>query len=115
MTGRERLYSDDLIELTEEAILFRHYYFPVGGSRSIPLDEIRRIEQGAPTLQNGQWRLWGTSDFRRWFPLDWRRPKRDAIFFLIRPAGKKDIGFTVEDSGQFVEAVKKSGLALVKV
>ena len=113
MNNKKQLYSDGLVKLTEEAICFRHYYFPVGGSKSIPLVDVIRIEQRSPTLLNGKWRLWGTSDFRRWFPVDWSRPKRDAIFFLVRSGGKKSIGFTVKDTREFIEALKKSGVNLV--
>ena len=114
MNNSKPLYSDGLVELTDEAILFRHYYFPIGGSRSIPIVDIKQIEQRPPTLSNGKWRLWGTSNFRQWFPVDWRRPKRDAIFFLIRSGRKKKIGFTVEDNEEFVEAVKNSGIDFMK-
>lgn len=91
------LYSDRLVEITDDSILFRVYYFPFGSKR-VQCSRITRLRVMKPTLLNGKWRFWGTGDFFTWFPLDNRRSKRDRIFLAYLVGGWIRIGFTVEDS-----------------
>ena len=95
-------YADRLIRITDDAILFRCYYFP-WGSKRVELSAIDHVEVLQPTLLNGKWRIHGTGDFRTWFPRDVKRPRRDLIFILNLHRKRRRIGFTVEDSN----AVKK--------
>ncbi len=109
------IYSDSLVELTAETLVFRRYYFLFGfGSKTVPLSLVERIEKRPPTLLNGKWRLWGSSYLRRWFPADWGRPKRDAILFLVMRGKTFQIGFTVKNTGDFLKAAKASGIAVVE-
>ena len=103
------LYSDNLISITEESILFRQYYFPYG-SKTIELSSIDYIEVLTPTLFSGKWRIHGTGDFRTWFPRDTKRPCRDRIFILHRDRKWFDIGFTAENSDAVQEAFKSVNL-----
>jgi len=92
------LYSDKLIEITEDTILFHGYYFPFGSKR-ISFGDVEKVEAMKPTLFNGKWRLSGTGDFVTWFPADYGRFKRDTIFHIQLKNGRR-IGFTAIDSSQ---------------
>lgn len=96
----DSLYADNLVRLTERELIFRRYYFPFGAKR-LPLASIADIQSLKGTLRNGSWRIWGTGDFRTWFPLDLKRPSRDTIFLIRLRHQQQQIGFTVEDSIRF--------------
>ena len=102
-------YQDKLVELTAEKITFHHYYFPFC-DRSVPFKQIEDIQVTPASILTGRWRLWGTGDFRTWFPLDMKRPKRDRIFIVSLRGSKLRIGFTVEDSAKVEAILKASGL-----
>lgn len=104
------LYSDGLIDITDDAVVLKRYYFPFG-SRRVPFSDIQRIDKEEPTLLNGKWRLWGTGTFTTWFPLDWRRPFRDRMFFITLSNTKLRIGFTVENSERVSEIFRQRGVA----
>jgi hypothetical protein len=97
------LYSDQLVEITDESILLRGYYFPFG-SRRIRFSEILGISVNEPTIWNGKYRIYGSGDLRTWFPPDVKRPVRDKIFVISLKNRWRRIGFTVEDSAA-VEAI----------
>jgi hypothetical protein len=103
------IYKDKLIEVTDEGITFHRYYFPFG-DRSIPFAQIERVEVGSPSVIDGSWRLWGTGDFRTWFPLDGERPKRDRIFVATVRDSSRRIGFTVEDAPQVERVLRERRL-----
>ena len=107
----EALYEDSLIRMTEESILFRHYYFPFGAKR-IELASIASVEVLKPSLLSGRWRIHGTGDFRTWFARDTRRPRRDLLFVLHRRGKWRRIGFTAEDSAAVMKIFKDLGLAV---
>jgi hypothetical protein len=77
--------------------MFHNYYFPFG-KKTVPLNNIARIEEHEPTVMNGKWRLWGTGGAYGWFPLDFQRPSRDRIFYINQKNTAFLIGFTVKDS-----------------
>ncbi len=91
------LYADKLVEITENSILFRHYYFPFGSKR-INLDDVASVKTLEPTLRNGKWRIHGTGDFRTWFPMDAKRRSRDLIFVITLRKRWWRVGFTVENA-----------------
>jgi hypothetical protein len=93
------IYKDKLVEIAEHGLTFRRYYFPFG-DRYVPFDEFDKIEVTDPSLSDGSWRLWGTSDFQTWFPLDTRRPARDRIFVGLLRGKSRRIGFTVEHGAE---------------
>lgn len=103
------LYSDKLVEIDDDSILFRYYYFPFGSKR-ISLDTIKHIEILKPALKNGKYRLHGTGDFRTWYPCDVKRPSRDQIFLITFKKGWWRTGFTVERSGFVQLMFEKNGL-----
>jgi hypothetical protein len=84
------LYRDRWIECTPDALVIHGYYFPFGNKRTIRYDrvqEIREFEMGPLT---GQARIWGSGDFRHYFHLDPRRPRKKRALIVdlgrhIRP------------------------------
>lgn len=104
------IYSDSLVIITSEAIIFKRYYYPTREPRRVMLADIARVVAKKPTLWNGKWRLHGTGTFTTWFPEDQERPKRDKIFFLKRKKGWVKIAFTVEDSARVEEILREKGL-----
>ena len=103
------MYSDKLVEITDDEIMFRAYYFPAGSKR-VKLSAVEHIEQKRPSPWNGKWRLHGTGSFGTWFPADYKRPIRDAIFVMKVHGQGLRIGFTVEDSQTVSEIFRQKGL-----
>jgi hypothetical protein len=90
------LYSDSLVEISAEMILFRRYYFPFGAKR-LKLSEIEGVVVQKPTFSTGRYRLQGSAGLHTWFPMDLQRPRRSKIFFITLRDKRQRIGFTVED------------------
>ncbi len=107
----ETLYEDKLIKITNRSILLKKYYLPIK-SKNIPNIAIDYIKVVKPTLLTGKYRYWGTGDFTRWFPMDFLRSKRDAIFILHRKNKRIQACFTVEDSQKVKEILEKENLLL---
>jgi len=104
------IYRDNFIEVTDEEIVFHRYYFPFGGDRRVPWSQIANIQARPPSFLGGSWRLWGTGDFRTWFPEDLKRPSRDRIFIATLHDSHRRIGFTVEDSQTVTNILRERGL-----
>ena len=90
------LYSDRLVEISAETILFRRYYFPFGAKR-LRLSDIERVVVQKPSFATGKYRLQGSAGLHTWFAMDLYRPRRSKIFLIILRGKKHRIGFTVED------------------
>ena len=103
------VYSDRLVTLTENALILKRYYFPFG-ARQVRLDEIGKVRVMRPTLMNGKWRLWGTGNFKTWFPLDLHRPERERVFIMEFKRQWKQIGFTVEHWEKFRDLLRARAL-----
>jgi hypothetical protein len=104
------LYTDALVELTDEELTLKHYYYPRGGSKKIKLADIEEIVEKIPTVFDGKWRLWGTGSFRVWFARDYQRPKREAIYYVKIKHKFVKAGFTVEDAKVFSTLLERTGL-----
>jgi hypothetical protein len=104
------LYKDGLVEITDQEVVFHRYYFPFGGDKHVPLNQIERVEVRQPSALGGSWRIWGTGNFRTWFPLDGARPSRDAIFIAFLRGCFVRIGFTVERSKEITQVLRERGL-----
>ncbi|MEZ5333858.1 MAG: hypothetical protein R2741_00730 [Methanolobus sp.] len=109
---KDLIYSDKLVEVEENGIFLKKYYFPLGTSKFVKFPDILKMEKRPATFSNGQWRIWGTGDFMTWFPLDWHRPDRELIFLIQLSTQKTRIGFTVEESKAFIEAVESKGIKI---
>jgi len=103
--NNEILYSDRLIEISTETILFRRYYFPVGAKR-LKLADVERVIVQTPGFFTGKYRLQGSAGLHTWFSLDLQRPKRSRIFLLILRNQKRRIGFTVEDEAALEQILR---------
>jgi hypothetical protein len=103
----ETTYSDKLVSISDNEILFEHYYFPTGKKKVVRFNNIERIVVEKPTIWNGKWRLQGTGNFKTWYPMDYSRPKRDRIFLAMLKDQWVNIGFTVED-GERVEKILRA-------
>lgn len=104
------IYQDKLVEITDQEIVFRRYYFPFASPKRVALSQVESVQVRPPSLLNGSWRLWGTGDFGTWFPMDFGRPNRDKIFIAKLRDASLRIGFTVEDSQKVTDILKTQGL-----
>ncbi|MCX8032500.1 MAG: MFS transporter [Thermoleophilia bacterium] len=100
------LYKDRWIECTEERLIIDGYYFPFGNKKTIPYHRIKSVSEVTIGPATGQWRIWGSSDFRHYFHLDPKRPHKTRALVLdvgkfIRPV------ITPEDTDQ-VKAILAS-------
>jgi hypothetical protein len=87
-------YDDGLVQLDREAITLRRYHFPSGTSKVIALDTIRGYQTEGLGLLVQRFRIWGSSDLRRWLPLDLRRPLRSKLITLDVPGAWPSPAFT---------------------
>src|SRR5258707_15729365 len=78
-------YDDGLVQLDRAAITLRRYHFPSGTSKVIALDAIRGYKIEALGLFMQRFRIWGSSDFRRWLPLDPHRPFKPTYITPVVP------------------------------
>jgi hypothetical protein len=104
------LYCDRLVEVTDQEMVFHRYYFPFDGDRRVHLSQIESIQVRPPSIWAGSWRIWGTGDFRTWFPLDGGRPSRDRIFIASLRNNCGFIGFTALDSQKVAGILRERGL-----
>ncbi len=83
MTGPPRQYYDDgQVQLDRFALTLRRYHFPSGTAKVIPLRAIQGYRAEPLGLLTQRFRIWGSSDLRRWLPLDVRRPLRSTLVTL---------------------------------
>jgi hypothetical protein len=75
-------YDDGLIQLDRQAITLRRYHFPSGTSKVIPLRSVRGYQTESLGLVVNRFRIWGSSDLRRWLPLDVWRPIKSTLVTL---------------------------------
>lgn len=100
MSAPHQYYDDGLIQLDKHAITLRRYHFPSGTSKVIPLREVRGY-RSAPLNMLHRWRLWGSSDLRRWLPLDVRRPFKSTLITLDVDDNRWRPAFTPADPQHF--------------
>jgi len=81
-TGAPVLYRDRWIECTTEALIIHGYYFPLGNRKVIPYDQIRSIQEIKMGPATGQWRIWGSGDFKHYMNLDPGRTKKTRALIL---------------------------------
>lgn len=109
MIKTEPHYKDSLIEIRNDGILFKRYSF-FWRSRFVSYDDIEKVFVLKATILTGKWRLHGTGDFQYWFPADFKRYKRDAIFIAYIRGKRMDIGFTAEDSSRVIDILRQKQL-----
>lgn len=95
-------YDDGLVQLDRYALTLRRYHFPSGTAKVIPLESIRgyRAEPLGTVLH--RFRIWGSSDLRRWLPLDVGRPLKSTLVTLDVPGTRPRPAFTPARPDEFV-------------
>ncbi|UUO02282.1 hypothetical protein M4D79_01520 [Mycolicibacterium novocastrense] len=104
MTVPQQLYDDGMIQVDREAVTLRRYHFPSGTSKIIPLGSIRGYTV-SPLNWVHRYRFWGSSDLRRWLPLDMRRPLKDRLVTLDVAGNRWRPAFTPERPDQLIEVL----------
>ena len=94
-------YDDGLVQLDRAAITLRRYHFPSGTSKVIALSAVRGYRAEGLGLVIQRFRIWGSSDLRRWLPLDVRRPLRSTLITLDVPGTRPSPAFTPVDPDEF--------------
>lgn len=107
MSAPPRFYDDGLIQLDQEALTLRRYHFPSGTSKIIRLRDIRGYRVSPLGLLMQRFRIWGSSDLRRWLPLDVRRPLKSTLVTLEVPGTYPAPACTPEHPKQFVELLSE--------
>jgi hypothetical protein len=103
MTRPPRQYYDDgMVQLDRHALTLRRYHFPSGTSKVIPLQSIQDYHVESLGMWTQRFRLWGTSDLRRWLPLDARRPTRSVLITLDVPGVWPSPAFTPAEPQDFL-------------
>ncbi|MFM8599353.1 MAG: hypothetical protein ACKOB8_10170 [Mycobacterium sp.] len=103
MTKPPRQYYDDgLVQLDQRALTLRRYHFPSGTSKVIPLQLIRGYRTEPLGLVSQRFQIWGSSDLRRWLPLDVRRPLKSTLVTLDIPGTWPSPAFTPADPAVFL-------------
>jgi hypothetical protein len=77
-------YDDGRIACTDSELVIRMYY-PWGAKR-ITYERIRSATRRQMGALTGKARIWGSGDFKHWFNLDAKRPRKD--FALVIDLGK---------------------------
>ncbi|MCL2583233.1 MAG: PH domain-containing protein [Streptosporangiales bacterium] len=80
-------YDDGRIACTDDALVIRNYYFPVGDKR-VPYQAIERVRVLPMSGISGGYRLWGSGDFVHWFNLDPGRPRK-TVKLIIDIQGRR--------------------------
>ena len=95
-------YDDGLVQLDRAAITLRRYHFPSGTSKVIALDSVRGYKTERLGLFAQRFRIWGSSDLRRWLPLDIRRPFKSLLVTLDVPGTWPSPACTPERPAEFL-------------
>ncbi|MDV3123830.1 hypothetical protein M1247_02770 [Mycobacterium sp. 21AC1] len=101
MSAPHQHYDDGLIQLDQHAITLRRYHFPSGTSKVIPLRDVRGYTATSLNLLH-RFRIWGSSDLRRWLPLDVSRPFRSTLVTLDVAGTRWRPAFTPVRPDEFV-------------
>lgn len=102
MTAPRQYYDDGLVQLDREAITLRRYHFPSGTSKIIPLRSIRGYKAEPLGLITERFRIWGSTDPRRWMPLDVWRPIKSTLVTLDVPGTRPKPAFTPQRPKEFL-------------
>lgn len=100
----DMLYDDGLVRLDDDGITLRRYYFPWATSKHIRYQDVRGVQARPMTWLTGKGRLWGTSSFRYWLPLDTKRPSKDTLVVLDL-GGKVKPAFSPDDPDKVVALI----------
>lgn len=99
----ETLYEDRWIRCEADRLVIGGYYFPTLGKKVVPYRRIRSVDVVPLTMLGGRWRIWGTSNPRYWFHLDWNRPQKQTA--LVLDLGARVTPVITPDDPQTVAAI----------
>lgn len=105
----ETIYSDSLVTITGEGILFKRYSM-FQRDRFVRFSDMEKIIIKKSSFRTGKFRFHGTGDFHTWFSMDFQRNKRDRIFFAFIRERWWRIGFTVENSTAVIKIFQEKGM-----
>jgi hypothetical protein len=100
--GEPMTYDDGGVACTEDALVIRRYYFPFGDKR-IPYTKIEQVQRRTMARLTGQWRIWGSGDFRHWYNLDSGRPRK-TVQFVIHTSGGRMLPVITPDDPDRVQS-----------
>lgn len=106
-TPPQQYYDDGMVALDRSAITLRRYHFPSGTAKVIPLRSVRGFEAEDLGMFMQRFRIWGSSDFRRWLPMDLQRPFRSTLVTLDVPGLKMRPAFTPARPQEFLAVLEE--------
>ncbi len=89
-----QFYDDGVVQLDRAALTLRRYHFPSGTAKVIALDKVRGYKAEPLGLLTQRFRIWGSSDLRRWLPLDVNRPFKSTLITFDIPGARWQPAFT---------------------
>ncbi|MCV7176831.1 hypothetical protein [Mycolicibacterium sphagni] len=98
----QQYYDDGLVQLDRFALTLRRYHFPSGTAKVIPLQAIKGYKAEPLGVWMQRFRLWGSSDLRRWLPLDIYRPIKSTLVTLDVPGTHPSPAFTPVKPREFL-------------
>lgn len=101
-------YDDGLVACTDDALVIRRYYFPLGTSKCVPYSTIRSVRSCAA----GKGRIWGSGDFIHWRNLDVRRPRKDTGLIIDTGHRIKPV-ITPDDPDEVIRVLSSHGIGPV--
>jgi hypothetical protein len=107
VTAPAEQYDDGLVQLDRRAITLRRYHFPSGTAKVVPLAAIRGYRAEPLGRLTQRFRIWGTSDLRRWLPLDVHRPFKTTLVTLDVPGTWPSPAFTPADPAEFTAVLDR--------
>jgi hypothetical protein len=101
-------YDDGKVICTEQEVIIRLYYFPLGDKR-IKYRDIREARSVRLSVF-GKWRIWGSSDFRHWFNFDPKRPVKDSALVLYQDGANVRPVLTPDDTDRVAAVLSAHGV-----
>ncbi|MGB3483892.1 MAG: hypothetical protein WBB07_16965 [Mycobacterium sp.] len=96
-----------MVQLDRHAVTLRRYHFPSGTAKIIPLHSIRDYQAEDLGMFVQRFRIWGSSDLRRWLPLDVQRPLKSTLVTLDVPGLRLRPAFTPARPAEFLALLDK--------
>jgi hypothetical protein len=103
----QQQYDDGLVQLDRFALTLRRYHFPSGTAKVIPLQAIKGYKAEPLGLLMQRFQLWGSSDPRRWLPLDIYRPIKSTLVTLDVPGTNPSPAFTPVKPREFLRVLEE--------
>jgi hypothetical protein len=94
-------YNDGRI-ICDDRVLRIRWYYP-WGTKVVPYDHVKGVRSFQMTALRGQWRIWGSGNFKYWANLDTKRPQKKVG--LLIDVGRKVQPFITPDDAAAVAAL----------